>query len=53
MLLRSISALIGAPLLLILTYLGGPYTAFLAAVIGLLALHEFQEIAHKLKVKFG
>lgn len=51
MLLRTISALIGAPLLLGLTYLGGPYTAFLAAVIGLLAFHEFQEIARKLGVK--
>lgn len=52
MLIRIISSLIGAPLLLGLTYLGGPYTAFLTAVIGLLALHEFQEIARKLGVKF-
>ncbi|HVJ47771.1 phosphatidate cytidylyltransferase [Desulfitobacterium sp.] len=51
MLIRTISALIGAPLLLGLTYLGGPYTAFLAAVIGLLTLHEFQEIARKLGIK--
>lgn len=51
MLIRTISSLIGAPLLLGLTYLGGPYTAFLTAVIGLLALHEFQEIARKLGVK--
>lgn len=50
MLARTITALIGAPLLLGLTYLGGPYTALLTAVIGLLTLHEFQEIARKLGV---
>ncbi|WP_407307795.1 phosphatidate cytidylyltransferase [Desulfosporosinus sp. SB140] len=41
---RTISALVGAPLLLGLTYLGGPYTAFLAAVLALLALREFLQI---------
>lgn len=44
MLKRTISALIGAPLLLGLTYLGGPYTAFLVAVLTLLALREFFQI---------
>lgn len=51
MLIRTISSLIMVPILLGLTYLGGPYTAFLTAVIGLLALHEFQEIARKLGAK--
>ncbi|MDQ7093367.1 phosphatidate cytidylyltransferase [Desulfosporosinus sp. PR] len=44
MLKRTISALIGAPLFLGLTYLGGPYTAFLTAVLALLALREFLQI---------
>ncbi len=44
MLKRTLSALIGAPLLLGLTYLGGPYTAFLVAVLTLLALWEFMKI---------
>lgn len=51
MLIRTISALIGAPLLLGLTYLGGPYTEFLVVVIGIIALHEFQEIGRKLGIK--
>ena len=51
MLIRTISALIGAPLLLGLIYLGGAYTAFLAAVIGLLALHEYMMIGRKLEIK--
>lgn len=41
MLKRTISALIGAPLLLGFAYLGGPYTAFLVAGLCLLALREF------------
>jgi CDP-diglyceride synthetase len=44
MLKRTLSALIGAPLLLGLTYLGGPYIAFLVAVLSLLALWEFMKI---------
>lgn len=50
MLIRTISALIGAPLLLGLTYLGGPYTELLTAVIGIIALHEFQEIGRRLGI---
>jgi phosphatidate cytidylyltransferase len=41
---RTISALVGAPLLLGLTYLGGVYTAFLVAVLAFLALREFLQI---------
>jgi len=44
MLIRLISASIGAPLLLGLIYLGGPYTAFLVTVLTLLALREFLQI---------
>src|SRR5665647_855364 len=44
MLTRFISALIGAPLLLGLIYLGGPYTAFLVSALSLLALREFLQI---------
>jgi phosphatidate cytidylyltransferase len=44
MLRRVISASIGAPLLLGLTYLGGLYTAFLVTVLTLLALREFLQI---------
>ncbi|HEY8910541.1 MAG TPA: phosphatidate cytidylyltransferase [Desulfosporosinus sp.] len=44
MLKRFISALIGAPLLLGLIYLGGPYTAFLVSALSLLALREFLQI---------
>lgn len=44
MLKRTLSALIGAPILLGLTYLGGPYIAFLVAVLTLLALGEFMKI---------
>jgi len=41
MLKRTLSALIGAPMFLGLIYLGGPYIAFLVAVLTLLALREF------------
>ncbi|ODA40709.1 phosphatidate cytidylyltransferase [Desulfosporosinus sp. BG] len=41
---RTISALIGAPIFLGLIYLGGPYTAFLVAVLTLLSLQEFLQI---------
>lgn len=50
MLKRTISALVGAPLLLGLTYLGGPYTAFLVAVIALLALREFLQLGEHIGV---
>lgn len=48
MLKRTLSALIGAPLLLGLTYLGGPYTAFLVAALTLLALWEFMRIGERM-----
>ncbi len=48
---RTISALIGAPLLLGLTYLGGPYTAFLVAVLALLGLREFLRIGQHMGMK--
>ena len=48
MLKRTLSALIGAPLLLGLTYLGGPYTAFLVATLTLLALWEFMRIGERM-----
>ena len=41
---RTISALIGAPVFLGLTYLGGPYTAFLVAMLTFLSLREFLQI---------
>lgn len=44
MLKRLISASIGAPILLVLTYLGGPYTSFLVTVLTLFALWEFLHI---------
>lgn len=47
---RTMSALIGAPILLGLIYLGGPYTAFLVAVLTLLALHEFLKIGIQMGV---
>ncbi|AFM42435.1 CDP-diglyceride synthetase [Desulfosporosinus acidiphilus SJ4] len=51
MLKRTISALIGAPLLLGLTYLGGPYTAFLVAVLAFLGLREFLQIDKHMGIK--
>lgn len=48
---RTISALIGAPILLVLTYLGGPYTAFLVAVLTLLALREFWQISEQMAIR--
>ncbi len=47
---RTMSALIGAPILLGLIYLGGPYTAFLVAVLTLLALREFLQIGVQMGV---
>lgn len=44
---RLLSALIGIPLLLGLTYLGDMYTAFLTAGISLLSLREFMHMAEK------
>ncbi|HUX46760.1 MAG TPA: phosphatidate cytidylyltransferase [Desulfosporosinus sp.] len=48
MVIRTISALIGAPLFLGLIYLGGQYTAFLVAVLTLLALQEFMQIGKQM-----
>ncbi|AET70046.1 CDP-diglyceride synthetase [Desulfosporosinus orientis DSM 765] len=48
MLKRTLSALIGAPIFLGLVYLGGPYTAFLVAVLSLLALLEFLQIGKQI-----
>ncbi|HBV87351.1 phosphatidate cytidylyltransferase [Desulfosporosinus sp.] len=47
---RTMSALIGAPIFLGLIYLGGPYTAFLVAVLTLLALREFLKIGVQMGV---
>ncbi|HUS89747.1 MAG TPA: phosphatidate cytidylyltransferase [Desulfosporosinus sp.] len=48
---RTISALIGAPLFLGLIYLGGHYTAFLVAVLTLLALREFMQIGEQMGMR--
>lgn len=48
---RTISALIGAPLFLGLVYLGGKYTAFLIAVLTLLALREFLQIGEQMGIR--
>ena len=48
---RTISALIGAPLFLGLIYLGGQYTAFLVAVLTLLALREFRQIGEQMGIR--
>jgi phosphatidate cytidylyltransferase len=48
---RTMSALIGAPLLLVFTYLGGPYIAFLVAALTLLALREFLQIGRYMGIK--
>lgn len=48
---RTISALIGAPLFLGLIYLGGQYTAFLVAVLTLLALREFLQIGEQMGIR--
>lgn len=45
---RTISALVGAPILLELTYLGGPYTAFLVALLTLLSLREFMQLGEQM-----
>ncbi|SHI91011.1 phosphatidate cytidylyltransferase [Desulfosporosinus lacus] len=50
MFIRTMSALIGAPILLTLIYLGGPYTAFLVAILTLLALREFLQIGVQMGV---
>lgn len=44
---RILSALVGAPLLLLLTWLGGFYLAFLVVGLALLGLKEFLEIGQK------
>ncbi|MDP4126346.1 MAG: phosphatidate cytidylyltransferase [Bacillota bacterium] len=51
MLKRTLSALIGAPLFLGLTYLGGPYIALLVTVLTLLALWEFMKIGEHLGMR--
>ncbi|EHQ91375.1 phosphatidate cytidylyltransferase [Desulfosporosinus youngiae] len=48
---RIMSALVGAPILLGLIYLGGPYTAFLVAVLTMLALREFWQIGVQMGVR--
>lgn len=48
---RTISALIGAPILLVLTYLGGYYTAFLVALLTLLSLREFLQIGEQMGMR--
>ncbi len=50
MLKRTITALIGAPIFLGLIYLGGLYTAFLVAVLTLLALREFMQIGEQMGI---
>ncbi|SDG07252.1 phosphatidate cytidylyltransferase [Desulfosporosinus hippei] len=47
---RTMSAIIGAPILLGLIYLGGSYTAFLIAVLTFLALREFLQIGVQMGV---
>lgn len=47
MLKRIISAVIGAPLILILTWLGGWYLAALVIILALLALKEYLQIGEK------
>ncbi|NLI93278.1 MAG: phosphatidate cytidylyltransferase [Peptococcaceae bacterium] len=44
---RILSALIGAPLLLYMTWLGGLYLALLVTVLALLGLREFLDIGRK------
>lgn len=51
MLKRIISALIGAPLLLLFIYLGGWYTAVLVTVLTLLGLREFLLIGEQMKIQ--
>jgi phosphatidate cytidylyltransferase len=51
MLTRIISALIGGPLFLGLIYMGGGYSAFLVAVLTLLALREFMLIGEQIGIR--
>ncbi|MDR3270326.1 MAG: phosphatidate cytidylyltransferase [Peptococcaceae bacterium] len=48
---RILSALIGIPLLLCVTYLGGIYIAILVAVMALLLLREFFLLEQKMKLR--
>ncbi len=48
MLTRTLSAMVFVPILLGLTYMGGPYTAILVALISLLGLHEALLIGKKM-----
>jgi len=47
---RTISALIGAPLLLGLIYMGGQYTAIFVALLAFLALREFLQIGEQMGI---
>lgn len=51
MLIRTLSALVLVPILLGFTYLGGPFTAFLVAIISFLALKESLAIGQKMSIK--
>lgn len=51
MLIRTLSALILVPILLGLTYLGGPYTALLVTCVSLLALKEALAIGQKMGLR--
>lgn len=50
MFIRTMSALVGAPLFLALIYFGGPYTAFLVAFLTLMALREFLQIGEQMTI---
>ena len=51
MFIRTMSALIGAPILLTLVYFGGSYTFFLVTLLTLLALREFIQIGDKIGIR--
>lgn len=51
MLIRTLSAMVFVPLILGLTYLGGPYTALLVSVLSLLALKEILAIGESMRFK--
>lgn len=51
MIQRILSALIGAPLLLVLTWLGGRFLAVMVVILALLALREYLQIGQKSGLK--
>lgn len=51
MFIRTMSALIGAPILLALIYFGGSYTFFLVTLLTLLALREFLQIGEQMGIR--